>query len=128
MAPRHSIHRADHRFFRVVTVAVEGTDREVPSWARPLVEPVRPGVIGFAYRTFYGALHLAAATAAAAVYDRATVATLLGKARGIADRAGAGDGDHMGTAFSLQLVRYDARTRDVLMTMLHREGPPVRTA
>jgi transcriptional regulator with XRE-family HTH domain len=46
----------------------------------------------------YGALQLAAATAAAAVYDRATVTTLLGKARQIADRAG--DGNHMGTAFS----------------------------
>jgi transcriptional regulator with XRE-family HTH domain len=45
----------------------------------------------------YGALHLAAATAAAAVYDRAMTATLLGKAREIADRTG--DGNRMGTAF-----------------------------
>ena len=142
----------------------------------------------------HGALHLAAATAAAAAYDRAAVATLLGKAREIAERAG--DGNHMGTAFSHanisihaistalqlgdpraaidtgealdpatlpagltgrrtqlsldlaraytmrkqdaaavnmllaaerlspQLVRYDARTRDVLMTMLRREHRP----
>jgi dTDP-4-dehydro-6-deoxy-alpha-D-glucopyranose 2,3-dehydratase len=56
----HSIHRADHRFFRVVAVAVEGTDREVSSWAQPLVEPVRPGVIGFAYRTFDGVPHVLA--------------------------------------------------------------------
>ena len=46
----------------------------------------------------YGALHLAAATAAAAIYDRAFTTELLGKAREIADRTG--DGNHMGTAFS----------------------------
>jgi transcriptional regulator with XRE-family HTH domain len=142
----------------------------------------------------YGALHLAAATAAAAVYDRAAATRLLGKARAIADRTG--DGNHMGTAFghanvsihaiaaalqfgdprtaiqtgealdlaalpagltgrraqlsldlarayamrkqdaaavnillaaerqSPQLVRYDARTRDVLMTLIRREHRP----
>ena len=142
----------------------------------------------------YGALHLAAATAAAAVYDRAATARLLGKAREIADRTG--DGNHMGTAFghvnvsihaiaaalqlgdprtaietgealnlaalhtgltgrraqlsldlarayamrkqdaaavnllltaerqSPQLVRYDARTRDVLTALLRREHRP----
>jgi len=45
----------------------------------------------------YGALHLAAATAAAACYDRATTETVLAKARGIADRTG--EANHMGTAF-----------------------------
>ncbi len=45
----------------------------------------------------YGALHLAAATAAAAVYDRAMTASLLGRACEIADRTG--DGNRMGTAF-----------------------------
>jgi transcriptional regulator with XRE-family HTH domain len=142
----------------------------------------------------YGALHLSAVTAAAAVYDRAAVARLLDKAREIADCTG--DGNHMGTAFghvnvsihaiaaalqlgdprtaietgealdltslpagltgrrtqlsldlarayamrkqdaaavnillaaerlSPQLVRYDAHTRDVLMTMLRREHRP----
>ena len=45
----------------------------------------------------YGALHLAAATAAAASFDRATTATLLTAARGIADRTG--EANHMGTAF-----------------------------
>jgi oxidase EvaA len=54
----HSIHRADHRFFRVVAVAVEGADREVASWTQPLVEPVGPGVVGFAYRTFDGVPHV----------------------------------------------------------------------
>ena len=45
----------------------------------------------------YGALHLAAATAAAACYDRAATETALAKARSIADRIG--ETNHMGTAF-----------------------------
>jgi hypothetical protein len=36
----------------------------------------------------YGALHVAAETAAAACHDRATTASLLATARGIADRTG----------------------------------------
>jgi dTDP-4-dehydro-6-deoxy-alpha-D-glucopyranose 2,3-dehydratase len=53
-----SVHRADRRFFRVVAVAVEGADREVSSWTQPLFEPVGPGVVGFAYRTFDGVPHV----------------------------------------------------------------------
>jgi transcriptional regulator with XRE-family HTH domain len=45
----------------------------------------------------YGALHLAAATAAAACYDRATAEAVLAKARGIAHRTS--EVNHMGTAF-----------------------------
>src|SRR5436305_557183 len=45
----------------------------------------------------YGALHLAAATAAAASFDRATAQSLLGTARGIADRTE--EANHLGTAF-----------------------------
>jgi len=45
----------------------------------------------------YGALHLAGVHAASAVYDRAMTATLLARAREIADRTG--DGNRMGTAF-----------------------------
>ena len=45
----------------------------------------------------YGALHLAAATAAAASFDRATTGSLLATARGIADRTG--EANHLGTAF-----------------------------
>jgi hypothetical protein len=47
--------------------------------------------------SLYGALHLAAATAAAASFDRATAQSLLGTARGIADRTG--EANHLGTAF-----------------------------
>ena len=45
----------------------------------------------------YGALHLAAATAAAASFDRAATESLLATACGIADRTG--EANHMGTAF-----------------------------
>lgn len=45
----------------------------------------------------YGALHLAAATASAAVYDHAQTASLLAKATRIA--AETGDANHLGTAF-----------------------------
>jgi hypothetical protein len=45
----------------------------------------------------YGALHLAAATAAAASFDRAATESLLGTAHSIADRMG--EANHMGTAF-----------------------------
>jgi transcriptional regulator with XRE-family HTH domain len=45
----------------------------------------------------YGALHLAAATAAAAIFDRAMTTTLLAKAREIAHTTG--EGNRMGTAF-----------------------------
>ena len=45
----------------------------------------------------YGALHLAAATAAAASFDQATTQSLLAVARGIADRTG--EANDLGTAF-----------------------------
>lgn len=45
----------------------------------------------------YGALHLAAVTAAAATFDRTMTAVLLEKARGIAGRTG--ETNHLGTAF-----------------------------
>jgi hypothetical protein len=45
----------------------------------------------------YGALHLAAVTAAAAAFDRTMTAVLLEKARGIAGRTG--ETNHLGTAF-----------------------------
>jgi hypothetical protein len=45
----------------------------------------------------YGALHLAATTAAAASFDRVTTESLLATARGVADRTG--EANYMGTAF-----------------------------
>jgi transcriptional regulator with XRE-family HTH domain len=60
----------------------------------------------------YGALHLAAATAAAAVHDRPLTARLLGTAREVAGRAG--DGNRMGTAFGQANVAIHA-----IATALH---------
>ncbi|ABP54632.1 NDP-hexose 2,3-dehydratase family protein [Salinispora tropica] len=54
----HRIYRPDQRYFRVLAVAVEGANREVSSWSQPLIEPVAPGVVGFAYRTFAGVPHV----------------------------------------------------------------------
>jgi DNA-binding XRE family transcriptional regulator len=48
-------------------------------------------------RGVYGALHLAAATAAAKIFDRTATASLLAKARAIADQTG--NGNWLGTAF-----------------------------
>jgi hypothetical protein len=45
----------------------------------------------------FGALHLAAATAAAASFDRAATESLLATARGVAGRTG--EANHLGTAF-----------------------------
>ncbi|WP_141579117.1 NDP-hexose 2,3-dehydratase family protein [Actinomadura sp. WMMA1423] len=53
-----SVHRADQRFFRVVAVAVENAEREVSGWTQPLIEPVGPGIVGFAYRAFDGVPHV----------------------------------------------------------------------
>jgi dTDP-4-dehydro-6-deoxy-alpha-D-glucopyranose 2,3-dehydratase len=52
------IHRDDYRFFEVVAVAVERAGREVSSWTQPLFEPVGPGIVAFAYRTFGGVPHV----------------------------------------------------------------------
>ncbi|MGW0121074.1 NDP-hexose 2,3-dehydratase family protein [Streptomyces sp. NPDC003327] len=54
----HSIRREDDRFFRVVAVSVEGAGREVRGWTQPIIEPVGPGVCGFAYRVFDGVPHV----------------------------------------------------------------------
>jgi hypothetical protein len=80
----------------------------------------------------YGALHLAAATAAAAVYDRAVTASLLARAREIAARTG--DANRMGTAFgsanvaihaiSAALQLGDARTAIETGETLDADGLP----
>lgn len=47
-AGEYSVSRADGRFFRVVAVSVEGAGREVAGWTQPIIEPVAPGIVGFA--------------------------------------------------------------------------------
>ncbi len=64
--------------------AVATLDRAIP-----VTSPERLSVLG--------ALHLAAATAAAATFDRATTTAWLASARGIAEQTG--EANHMGTAF-----------------------------
>ncbi|MHC5264241.1 NDP-hexose 2,3-dehydratase family protein [Streptomyces sp. UC4497] len=54
----HAVSRPDGRFFDVVAVRVEGAGREVAGWSQPIIEPVRPGVVGFAYRVFDGVPHV----------------------------------------------------------------------
>ena len=54
----HCVGRADGRFFRVLALAVEVAGREVARWTQPILEPVGPGVVGFAYRLFGGVPHL----------------------------------------------------------------------
>ncbi|MCX4542263.1 NDP-hexose 2,3-dehydratase family protein [Streptomyces sp. NBC_01565] len=71
----HSVHREDERFFRVVAVSVEGAGREVAGWTQPIIEPVGPGVVGFAYRVFDGVPHvLAHARVEAGFLDTAELA------------------------------------------------------
>ncbi|MFF1643062.1 NDP-hexose 2,3-dehydratase family protein [Streptomyces sp. NPDC058246] len=54
----HSVRRVDDRFFQVVAVSVEGAGREVAGWTQPIIEPVGPGIVGFAYRVFDGVPHV----------------------------------------------------------------------
>ena len=79
------------------------TGRKHPQEALDLAMAAAAALVG-ATRTLslerlsvYGALHLAAATAAAARLDRMTTESLLATARGIAVRTG--EANHMGTAF-----------------------------
>ncbi|MDT0453979.1 NDP-hexose 2,3-dehydratase family protein [Streptomyces hesseae] len=55
-----TIEHVHGRYFRVVAVAVEAGNREVPSWTQPLFEPVDLGVTAFAVRSFGGVPHLLA--------------------------------------------------------------------
>jgi hypothetical protein len=67
-------------------------------------------------RSVYGGLHLAAATAAAAAYDRALAADLIARARAIAERLGI-NANLMGTAFgpvnvAIHAISTSVRTGD----------------
>ncbi|MFD7107043.1 NDP-hexose 2,3-dehydratase family protein [Streptomyces celluloflavus] len=53
-----SIDHRHSRYFRVVAVAAEAADREVPSWSQPLVEPLSTGIVAFLTRTFDGTPHV----------------------------------------------------------------------
>lgn len=66
-----SIDHEHNRYFRVVAVAAEAANREVPRWSQPLIEPLGTGVVAFLTRTFDGAPHiLVRARAEAGLRDR----------------------------------------------------------
>jgi oxidase EvaA len=53
-----SVHRPDGRYFRLVAVSVEASNREVTSWSQPLIEPAGTGVAAFLVRDIGGVPHL----------------------------------------------------------------------
>ncbi|MFD3976294.1 NDP-hexose 2,3-dehydratase family protein [Streptomyces cyaneofuscatus] len=55
-----SISHEEGRYFRVVALAVEASNREVGGWSQPLFEPVAQGVTAFLTRHFDGVPHLLA--------------------------------------------------------------------
>lgn len=52
------IERTDGRYFRVVGVSVEASNREVTRWSQPLIEPVAQGVAAFVAQRIYGVPHV----------------------------------------------------------------------
>ncbi|WP_406728600.1 NDP-hexose 2,3-dehydratase family protein [Streptomyces sp. GD-15H] len=55
--PDEIAHEED-RYFRILGVRVEATQREVRAWSQPLLAPVHGGVIAFLLRRFGGVLHV----------------------------------------------------------------------
>ncbi|GAA2838492.1 NDP-hexose 2,3-dehydratase family protein [Crossiella cryophila] len=56
----HAIEHEHGRYFRVKAYAVEASNREVPAWTQPLLEPVGQGVVAFLTRRLSGVPHLLA--------------------------------------------------------------------
>ena len=55
-----SIARTDGRYFSVVGVSVEASNREVAQWTQPLLAPSNPGLVVFLSRRINGVLHVLA--------------------------------------------------------------------
>lgn len=53
-----AIEHVDGKYFRIIGVNVKASNREVTSWAQPLVSPVGLGVSSFLTRRIDGVLHL----------------------------------------------------------------------
>ena len=51
------IRHVEDRFFRVIAMRVEISNREVTRWDQPLIEPVRQGICAFIVREIGGTLH-----------------------------------------------------------------------
>jgi dTDP-4-dehydro-6-deoxy-alpha-D-glucopyranose 2,3-dehydratase len=55
-----SVEHVEKRYFRIIGVAVEAGNREVPRWSQPLCEPIGLGVSAFVACRFDGVPHLLA--------------------------------------------------------------------
>ncbi len=53
------IYRKDRRFFKVIGVEVEISNREVVTWTQPMVEPAQEGLCAFVCKEINGILHFA---------------------------------------------------------------------
>ena len=53
----HEITHRDNKYFKVVGVNVEISNREVKSWDQPLVEPTQEGICAFIIKEINGVLH-----------------------------------------------------------------------
>lgn len=51
------IRHVEDRFFQVIAMRVEISNREVTSWDQPLIEPVRQGICAFIVKEIEGILH-----------------------------------------------------------------------
>ena len=56
------IKRKDNRFFKIIGVDVEISNREVLSWSQPMVEPAQEGICAFVCREINEKLHFAVQT------------------------------------------------------------------
>jgi oxidase EvaA len=53
------IKRFDNRFFKIIGVDVEISNREVTSWSQPMVEPAQEGLCAFVCKEINGKIHFA---------------------------------------------------------------------
>jgi dTDP-4-dehydro-6-deoxy-alpha-D-glucopyranose 2,3-dehydratase len=53
------IHHAENKYFKVIGVNVEISNREVIKWSQPMVEPAQEGICAFVCKEIRGILHFA---------------------------------------------------------------------
>ena len=51
------IHHVDNKYFNVIAVNVEITNREVAQWSQPMIEPAQGGLLAFVCKEINGVLH-----------------------------------------------------------------------
>lgn len=52
-----AISREDSRYFSVIAVSVQASNREVAGWTQPIIAPCEKGIVGFITKRFDGTLH-----------------------------------------------------------------------